>query len=95
MAAATDSQAPGGVDRSGEYRVIPVLLTLIRRLSLHGEVHVIALRQEAEPGEWELAGARIHNIGSRHMRLRALKLLWSLHRQKPFDVVYYTSVPSP
>jgi glycosyltransferase involved in cell wall biosynthesis len=78
---------PGGVDRSGEYRVVPVLLTLIRRLSLHGEVHVIALRQEAEPGEWELAGARIHNIGSRHMRLRALKLLWSLHRQKPFDVV--------
>lgn len=78
---------PGGVDRSGEYRVVPVLLTLIGRLSLHNEVHVIALRQETEPGEWELAGARIHNIGSRHMRLRALTLLRSLHRQKPFDVV--------
>jgi glycosyltransferase involved in cell wall biosynthesis len=78
---------PGGVDRSGEYRVIPVLLTLIGRLSLHNEVHVIALRQEAEPGEWELAGARVHNIGSQHMRLRALRLLRSLHRQKPFDVV--------
>jgi glycosyltransferase involved in cell wall biosynthesis len=78
---------PGGVDRSGEYRVIPVLLTLIGRLSLHNEVHVIALSQEAEPGEWALAGACVHNIGSRHMRLRALRLLRSLHRQKPFDVV--------
>jgi glycosyltransferase involved in cell wall biosynthesis len=78
---------PGGVDRSGEYRVVPVLLTLIRRLSLQNEVHVVALRQEAEPAEWELAGARVHNIGSRHMRLRALTLLRSLHRQKPFDVV--------
>jgi glycosyltransferase involved in cell wall biosynthesis len=78
---------PGGVDRSGEYRVIPALLTLIGRLSLHNEVHVIALSQEAEPGEWELVGARIHNIGSRHTRSRALRLLRSLHRQKPFDVM--------
>lgn len=78
---------PGGVDRSGEYRVIPVLLTLIGRLSLHNDVHVIVLSQEAGPGEWELAGARIHNIGTRHTRLRAIKLLLSLHRLKPFDVV--------
>jgi glycosyltransferase involved in cell wall biosynthesis len=31
---------PGGVDRSGEYRVIPALLALIARLSLQHEIHV-------------------------------------------------------
>jgi hypothetical protein len=29
---------PGGVDRSGENRVIPVLLALISRLSVHHDV---------------------------------------------------------
>src|ERR1700676_3912077 len=78
---------PGGVDRSGEYRVIPALLALIRRLSLHNDLHVIALDQEKEPGEWELAGARVHNVGSHHTRLNAIRLIRSLHRQAPFDVV--------
>ncbi|MDB6090771.1 MAG: hexosyltransferase [Gammaproteobacteria bacterium] len=78
---------PGGVDRSGEYRIIPALLTLIGRLSRHNDVHVIALGQEAQAGEWDLAGARIYNIGSRHTRLGAIRLLRSLHRLKRFDVV--------
>jgi glycosyltransferase involved in cell wall biosynthesis len=78
---------PGGVDRSGEYRVIPALLALIGRLSLHNEVHVIALSQEKEAGEWDLAGARIHNIGRGQTRLRALAAMKSLHRSAPFAVV--------
>ena len=49
---------PGGVDVSGEVRVIPALLALIGRLAARHEVHVFALRQQAEPGSWWLRGAR-------------------------------------
>lgn len=79
---------PGGVDRSGEYRVIPALLALIERLSLHSDVQVIALNQEDQPGAWELAGARIHNIGVRHTRLRAIHEIYKMHRSSPFDVIH-------
>jgi glycosyltransferase involved in cell wall biosynthesis len=79
---------PGGVDQSGEYRVIPALLALIERLSLHNEVHVFALNQEAQPREWQLAGARIHNIGQRYTRLRAVRMIRALHRRAPFDLVH-------
>jgi glycosyltransferase involved in cell wall biosynthesis len=78
---------PGGVDPSGEYRVIPALLALIRRLAIRNDLHVIALHQEPLPADWEWQGARIHNIGSRHTRLNAIRLLRSLHRRVPFDVV--------
>jgi glycosyltransferase involved in cell wall biosynthesis len=78
---------PGGVDQSGAYRVIPALLALIERLSLHNEVHVLALNQESKPRDWELAGARIHNVGRPHTYLRALRILRALHRASPFDVV--------
>ena len=79
---------PGGVDRSGEYRVIPALLALISRLALRNEVHVFALRQEAQACDWDLAGAQIHNIGFRHMRLRAVRSICAMHRSSPFGVVH-------
>jgi glycosyltransferase involved in cell wall biosynthesis len=79
---------PGGVDRTGEYRVIPALLALIGRLSLHDEVHVFALNQEAELSDWDLAGAHIHNIGFRNTRLRAVRAISKLHRAWPFDVIH-------
>jgi len=79
---------PGGVDRSGEYRVIPALIALIRRLAVHDEVHVFALRQEDSPGDWALAGARIHNPGSRHSRLRAARLIREMHRSSHFALVH-------
>ena len=79
---------PGGVDRSGEYRVIPALLALIERLSLHDEIQVIALRQEIQPGAWELAGAHIHNIGARHTSLRAVHAIYKMHRSLPFDLTH-------
>jgi glycosyltransferase involved in cell wall biosynthesis len=78
---------PGGVDRSGEYRVIPALLGLIERLSRHHDVQVIALTQESEPAGWDLAGARIHNIGIRHTRLRAVRTIYELHQALRFDVI--------
>jgi glycosyltransferase involved in cell wall biosynthesis len=79
---------PGGVDRSGEYRVIPALLALIARLAAHHDVQVIALQQEPDPCEWDLAGGHIHNIGSRRTRLQALLAIRELHRRAPFDVVH-------
>jgi glycosyltransferase involved in cell wall biosynthesis len=78
---------PGGVDRSGEFRVIPVFLALIERLARIHDVHVFALRQEASPGRWELAGATIHNIGDGWPRLRAIMAIRAEHRRAPFDVV--------
>jgi glycosyltransferase involved in cell wall biosynthesis len=78
---------PGGVDRSGEYRVIPVFLALIERLARAHEVHVFALHQEPKPDRWELTGAVIHNIGNGLPRLRAIAAIRSEHRRGRFDVI--------
>ena len=78
---------PGGVDRSGEYRVIPALLALLERLSRSHDVEVFALAQEAEPAEWWLAGTHIHNVGRQQPRRRALRSILARHRARPFDVV--------
>jgi glycosyltransferase involved in cell wall biosynthesis len=78
---------PGGVDRTGEYRVIPVLLALIARLALHNDVHVFALWQEARAGNWQLAGARIHNIGTGQTLFRAIRAIIAEHRTSPFSVI--------
>jgi glycosyltransferase involved in cell wall biosynthesis len=78
---------PGGVDRSGEFRVIPVLLALIERLARAHGVHVFALRQEALPGRWALHGAVVHNIGDGWTRLRAIRAIRAEHQRAPFDVV--------
>jgi len=75
---------PGGVDRGGEYRVIPALIGLFRQLSAYHEVHVFALFQEPEPGRWELAGATIHNIGTDTLSWRAVREIFREHRRSPF-----------
>jgi glycosyltransferase involved in cell wall biosynthesis len=79
---------PGGVDRSGEFRVIPALLALIERLARTHEVHVFALHQEAAAARWELAGASIHNIGTGWTRLRAIAAIRAEHRRARFDVIH-------
>jgi glycosyltransferase involved in cell wall biosynthesis len=79
---------PGGVDRSGEFRVIPALLALIERLAIHHDVQVFALRQEARADSWELAGARVHNVGLPYTRLRALRGIFRAHRASRFDLVH-------
>jgi glycosyltransferase involved in cell wall biosynthesis len=80
---------PGGVDRSGEHRVIPCLLWLIERLVAAGdEVHVFALGQEPAPGDWTLLGARVRNAGARPRRLRTLVDMLAEHRRGRFDVVH-------
>jgi glycosyltransferase involved in cell wall biosynthesis len=77
---------PGGVDRSGEYRVIPALLSLMQRLARSHELQVFALAQEERPDSWDLAGARVHNIGRGHTRWHALRSILAEHRRAPFDV---------
>ena len=79
---------PGGVDRGGEFRVIPALLALIERLARMHEVHVFALQQEAVAGRWELAGATVHNIGTGWTRLRAIAAVRAEHRRAPFGLVH-------
>lgn len=79
---------PGGVDRSGERRVVPVLLWKIERLARAHELHVFALRQEPRPGRWELRGAHIHNVGARPRRLRALASVVREHLRGRFDVLH-------
>ena len=79
---------PGGVDRSGERRVIPALLALISRLSIHHDLQVFALYQEPHAGEWDLAGAHIRNIGSGPTLLRAVRAIRAAHRSLPFDIVH-------
>src|SRR5580658_5156472 len=79
---------PGGVDRSGEYRVIPALLALLAQLTRHHQVEVLALQQEPRADSWQLAGAHIHNIGARRTRARALRRLLALHRTARFDVLH-------
>jgi glycosyltransferase involved in cell wall biosynthesis len=79
---------PGGVDRSGEYRVIPVLLGLLERLAARYDVDVFALTQEQRPAQWSLLGARIHNIGARATRPRAIVAIVREHTERPFALVH-------
>ena len=79
---------PGGVDRSGEFRVIPCLLWLIERLAREHDVHVFTLYQEPVPSRYELLGATIQNIGPRYARIRTLKALVTEHRRAAFDILH-------
>ena len=79
---------PGGVDRSGEYAVIPCLLWLIERLANRHEVHVFALRQEPRPSRYQLLGAEVHNIGASPRRARMAMAILAEHRRGPFDIFH-------
>lgn len=79
---------PGGVDASGEYRVIPALVAYIGRLARRHEVHVYALQQQSQPAEWDLLGARVHNVGSDRPRWRAWRAICARHRSSAFDIVH-------
>jgi glycosyltransferase involved in cell wall biosynthesis len=79
---------PGGVNPDGETRVIPAILWLIERLARRHDVHVLVPRQQPLPGDWDLLGARIHNIGRARWRVAAVRTLCRLHRVQPFDVFH-------
>jgi glycosyltransferase involved in cell wall biosynthesis len=80
---------PGGVDASGTERVIPAFVWLIERLARRHEVHVFALQQQPEPGEWQLFGAAVHNIGTVGARRRRFIARFAAeHHTSPFHVVH-------
>jgi glycosyltransferase involved in cell wall biosynthesis len=79
---------PGGVDRSGELRVIPSLIALIGRLAAEHELHVFATHQEANPDSWMLEGARVHNLGLPRTVWRALSAIRAEHRREPFNLIH-------
>jgi len=79
---------PGGVDRSGEVRVIPALLALIERLARLHDLHVLALYQEDAPASWPLLGATVHNIGPRGTHVRAVRQLLQLNRAARLELVH-------
>lgn len=79
---------PGGVDRSGEMRVIPAVLALIRRLGEDHDLHVFATHQEPAPGSWLLEGARIHNLGLPRTAWRAANMILAEHRKGPFQIMH-------
>jgi glycosyltransferase involved in cell wall biosynthesis len=86
---------PGGFDRSGTERVLPVFLSLVERLAQRHEVHVYTLYQYPQPQEYRLAGAAIHNLGYAHRPWnrpgelrRALQVVLKEHRRARFDVLH-------
>lgn len=79
---------PGGVDRSGERRVIPCLLWMIERIARAHDVHIFVLGQEPRRCRYRLAGAEVHNAGGFATRLQLLADIWAEHRRSPFGVIH-------
>lgn len=79
---------PGGVDRSGERRVIPALLWLIERLAREHELHIFALYQDDEPSQYPLLGATVHSMGRRWTRARAFGTIATEHWRRPFALFH-------
>ena len=85
---------PGGVDRSGRERVIPVLLWLIEELATRHDLHVFAQRQYPQPCKYALLGATIHNLGNvsgfwgASFVHQITTLLAVLRSYGPFDVIH-------
>ncbi len=86
---------PGGVDRSGRDRVIPVILWLMERLARSHQVTVIALSQYPQPCEYELLGTQVFNLGTPRLKMPGGWIPQRLHqldtvaqRVGGFDVVH-------
>jgi glycosyltransferase involved in cell wall biosynthesis len=92
---------PGGLDRSGRERVIPILLWLTERLARRHTVHAFVLRHHPEPCTYQLLGATVHDLGraTGPTGLRSLlqlrHLVRALRLAGPFDVIHgFWGVPA-
>jgi glycosyltransferase involved in cell wall biosynthesis len=70
---------PGGVDRSAQVRVMPMMLALVERLARRHQVLIVAINQEPEACEYDLLGARVVNLGVSRER-RIISWSWRLAR---------------
>ncbi len=85
---------PGGVDRSGEVRVIPVLLWLIKRLARRHRVRV-RVRAGSRRRALDVEGAEVINIGASLRFPRACRTIIREHRREPFDVIHAIFAGAP
>lgn len=75
---------------------IPVLLTLVRRLTSRLDIEIFALRYPPGPRRYDVAGAQVHALGGSSTRgwgkagllWRAVRAVVSAHRARPFDVLH-------
>jgi glycosyltransferase involved in cell wall biosynthesis len=79
---------PGGLDRSGEQRVIPALLWLIERLAREVEVHAFAFAPAETNERYELRGAHVHAAGRGLRPMRAAAAILAEHARGRFDVLH-------
>src|SRR5262250_2971305 len=92
---------PGGVDRTGRDRVVPMFLWLIERLARRHELHVFVVDYYPEPCDYDLLGARVHDLGKpgglpgiRRLIIER-RLDAAVRRHGPFDVLHgYWGVPA-
>jgi glycosyltransferase involved in cell wall biosynthesis len=92
---------PGGVDRSGRDRVVPMFLWLIERIARRHELHVFVLDYYHDPITYPLLGAVVHDLGRTTgppgMRRWIIerKLEAAVREHGPFDVLHgYWGVPA-
>lgn len=79
---------PGGVDRTGQDRVVPVWLPLIERLAQKHHLLIIALGQYDAFCHYELLGAHVINLGAARAPVNELRLpeRWrQMHRALQVD----------
>ncbi len=82
---------PGGVDRSGKYRVIPALVWLVKRLARRYDLQIFSLHQDTGPSPYPLLGATVHAVGGGgrvRTRARALREIVRVHEQKPLALLH-------
>jgi glycosyltransferase involved in cell wall biosynthesis len=79
---------PGGLDRSGEQRVIPALLWLIERLAREVEVHAFAFAPAETYERYELLGAHVHATAKGLRSVRAGAAVLAEHARGRFDVLH-------
>lgn len=86
---------PGGVDPSGERRVIPALVWLVERLAREVDLVVFALDQPGAPARYGLRGAEVRNVGVGRLWPRAVLEVVREHRRRAFDLVHaFWAAPS-
>jgi glycosyltransferase involved in cell wall biosynthesis len=74
---------PGGVDRSGVERVIPVLLGLIEEFARRYRVTVFSLAPEPLPSSYPLCGAQIYALGSARLGNQLARMIAILRDDRP------------
>lgn len=85
-----------GFSASDDDWCIPVLLTIVGRLTRHADVEIFTLRYPARRGSYDVAGARVHALGGGSaarwekpaLLRRALAQVLAAHRRAPFDAIH-------